>query len=80
MYVYAIKSLKDGRIYVGMISNVEKRLKEHNSGQTRSTKGYMPWVLFYSEIHITRVDARIREKFLKSGCGKEFLKSLTEYK
>lgn len=80
MYVYAIKSLKDGRIYVGMTSNVEKRLKEHNSGQTRSTKGYMPWVLFYSEIQITRVDARIREKFLKSGCGKEFLKSLTEYK
>jgi len=78
MFVYAIQSLYDGRIYVGMTNDLQKRIKEHNSGQTRSTKGYLPWVLFYNEIHTTRIEARIREKYLKSGCGKEFLKSLIE--
>lgn len=76
MYVYAIQSLKDGRIYVGMSSDLQKRIKEHNLGQTKSTKGYLPWTLLYNEILSNRIEARTREKFLKSGCGKEFLKSL----
>ena len=75
-YVYAIKSLKDGRIYVGMCSNLENRLKEHNAGKTKSTKGFMPWFFIYSEEVKSRLEARKREKYLKSGVGKEFLKSL----
>jgi len=74
--VYAIKSLVDGRIYVGMTTDLTKRLKEHNMGKTRSTKGYRPWQLIYSESLTLRADARSREKYLKSGIGKEFLKSL----
>jgi putative endonuclease len=72
--VYAIKSEKDGRIYVGMTSKLERRLNEHNSGRTRSTKGYVPWVLIYTEEASTRIEAREREKYWKSGCGKEKLK------
>ena len=75
-FVYAIKSLLYGRIYVGMTTNVSKRLVEHNSGKTKSTKGYKPWQLIYSESLPSRLDARQREKYLKSGAGKEFLKSL----
>ncbi len=73
-FVYAIKSLKDGRIYVGMSSDVERRVSEHNAGKTKSSKGYCPWVLFFTEKCETRVDARIREKYYKSGSGKEKLK------
>ena len=72
--IYAIKSSFDNRIYVGFTCNLEKRIKEHNQGKTRSTKGFRPWVLIYKETTETRFEARKREKFLKSGCGKEFLK------
>ena len=75
-FVYAIKSEKDGRIYVGMCSNTEVRLKEHNVGKTKSTKGFTPWRLIYKEEAINRAEARKREIYLKSGIGKEFLKSL----
>jgi len=73
--VYAIKSLIDGRIYVGMSSNPERRMMEHNAGQVRSTKGYKPWVMVYRRLVGPRAEARAEEKKLKSGRGKEFLKS-----
>ncbi|MEM9023197.1 MAG: GIY-YIG nuclease family protein [Bacteroidota bacterium] len=75
-FVYAIRSFKDGRIYVGFSQDPIKRLKEHNSGKTRSTKAYRPLHLFYQEEVATRMEARAREKYLKGGLGKEFLKSL----
>ena len=76
-YVYALKSLVDGRIYVGFSSHVQRRIMEHNSGYVFSTKGYRPWKLIYQESVKTRAEARIREKYLKSGIGKEFLKSIS---
>ena len=42
IYVYAIQSLKDERIYVGMSEDVDKRILQHNSGHTFSTKGFCP--------------------------------------
>ena len=74
--VYAIKSERDGRIYVGMCADIEIRLKEHNAGKTKSTKGFMPWKLIYKEEAVNRIEARKREKYLKSGIGKEYLKEL----
>lgn len=55
--VYAIISKKDGRIYVGMSQNVKKRLAEHNSGRTKSTKGFRPWILIYWEEAENRIEA-----------------------
>lgn len=75
-YVYALKSCVDQRIYVGFTADVMKRLKEHNAGHTKSTKGYRPWELFYFERVYSREVARRREKYLKSGIGKEKLKQL----
>ncbi len=63
-------------MYVGMTSNLERRFKEHNNGENRSTKAYKPFVLIYTETFQTRVEAREKEKYLKSGIGKEFLKNL----
>jgi len=74
--VYAIKSEVDDRVYVGLTSNVNRRLSEHNSGRVFSTKGYRPWHLFYTKDCRTRIEARTLEKQLKSGYGKEFLKSI----
>jgi putative endonuclease len=80
IFVYAIYSLKNNRIYVGQTENIENRLKEHNSGQTKSTKPYIPWELFYQEPCADRINARLREIYLKHGTGKEKLKLLLQNK
>ena len=74
--VYALLSEKTNEIYVGMTIHLDQRVKEHNSGKSKFTKGRIPWKLVYSEICASRVDARKREIYLKSGVGKEFLKRL----
>ncbi len=74
--VYALKSEKDSRIYVGMTNNLNRRIKEHNIGKTKSTKGYRPWKLIHCKDVENRIEAREIEKKWKSGYGKEFLKKL----
>jgi len=76
-YVYAIKSYKDGRLYVGISRNPESRLIEHNAGMTKSTKPFRPWKIVFKKFVGDRKLARIEEKKLKSGYGKEFLKKIT---
>ena len=48
-FVYILKSEIDGRLYKGQTRDIDKRIKEHNSGKTKSTKGYKPWKLVYFE-------------------------------
>ena len=74
-FVYVIRSEKDSRFYVGMTQDVIVRLNQHNKGYNRSTKAYCPWVLFFCEEFETRVEARNREVYLKSGVGTEYIKS-----
>ena len=76
IFVYAIKSVFKNYIYVGMTNDPKRRLIEHNNGENRSTKAYKPFVLIYSAVFPDRITARVKEKYLKSGIGKEFLKSL----
>ena len=59
-----------------MTNNLERRLSQHNNGENRSTKAYKPFELIYFEEFKTRMEARNKEKYLKSGIGKEFLKKL----
>jgi len=74
--VYAISSIKQNYIYVGMSNDLEKRINQHNKGYEKTTRPYKPYVLIYTEEFPNRIEARKREKYLKSGIGKEFLKSL----
>lgn len=64
-YLYIIKSLIIKRFYIGITSNIEKRIKGHNTGKTKSTKPYIPWTLAYKEIFPNKTLARKREIFLK---------------
>ena len=75
-FVYALKSLTRNYIYVGLSDNLERRVEEHNSGWERTTKPYRPFKLIFTELLVSRPDARKKERYLKSGVGKEFLKSL----
>jgi putative endonuclease len=77
-YVYAISSLERNYIYVGLTDNVERRLSEHNSGKNKTTKPYSPFVVIYFEECNSRIEARIKEKYFKSGIGKEKLKLIRD--
>jgi putative endonuclease len=75
-YVYVLHSEKDGSQYIGLSHNTEERLKEHNAGRVNSTKPKRPWKLLYKEPFETRLDARKREKYLKSAAGRRFRKEI----
>ena len=75
-FVYVLKSLERNYIYVGLTDNLERRFEEHQSGKNKTTKPYRPFQLLLMEQFNTRIEARKREKYLKSGVGKEFLKKL----
>ena len=56
-----------------MTQNLERRLKEHNSGKSKFTSSYIPWILVYHEFATSTEHARKREKYLKSAAGKRFI-------
>lgn len=74
-YTYVIQSKKDKRFYTGSTNDLRKRLHEHNSGKVISTKNRCPFMLIYYEACLNEQDARCREKYLKSGMGKRYLKN-----
>ncbi|MCF7871377.1 MAG: GIY-YIG nuclease family protein [Candidatus Omnitrophica bacterium] len=75
-FVYILESQKDGSFYTGISKNPEARLKEHNFGNSKYTKGHRPYKIVYREKYSTRNAARRREKYLKSGEGRELMKGL----
>jgi putative endonuclease len=75
-YIYAIQSELRNYLYVGMTDNVERRVDQHNKGYEKTTRPYLPFRLIHTEKFATRSEARIREKYLKSGIGKEWLRSM----
>ncbi len=78
IFVYVISSLSHNYIYVGMTQDIEERIIRHNDGRERTTKFYKPFKLIYSEVYETRTEARVREKYWKSGIGKEKLRKLRD--
>ncbi len=74
-YTYLLKSEKDGRWYTGSTNDLRKRLKQHNDNQSTYTKNKGPWKIIYYETCINKKDGESREKYLKSGMGKRYLKN-----
>ena len=74
-YIYVLESEKDGSWYTGYTADLKNRIKEHNSGYTNSTKNRTPWRLIYYEACLSEDDARSREKYLKSGMGKRYIRN-----
>ena len=75
-YTYAIKSKVKNYIYVGITNKPERRIAEHNSKKAKTTRFYAPFKTILIEKYGARFEARKREKYLKSGAGKEYLRSL----
>ena len=74
-YVYVLKSIGSGRHYVGFTRNVRKRLRQHNAGKTFSTRPFIPYELLFFESFDSKQEAFDREKFLKTGKGRTYIKS-----
>lgn len=62
-YVYFLKST-GGKIYYGSTNDLRRRIKEHNSGKSFSTRNHN-WKIIYYEAYFSESDARMREKQLK---------------
>ena len=65
-------------MYYGYTCGLKKRVKEHNDRESTYTKGKTPWKLIYYETYINKLDAMKREKFLKSGRGREIIQKHLE--
>ncbi len=73
-YTYVLYSHKDRKLYSGYTVDLGNRLKEHKSGKVFSTKSRLPVELIYYEACLDEDDARQRERYLKSGKGKKYIK------
>ncbi|OGK16602.1 hypothetical protein A2690_03230 [Candidatus Roizmanbacteria bacterium RIFCSPHIGHO2_01_FULL_39_12b] len=74
-FVYVLLSLKDKKFYIGFTYNVEKRLEQHNNGESKSTRPRRPFELVYYEGFKYKGDAINQELFYKSSQGRRMLKS-----
>jgi putative endonuclease len=73
--VYVLHSPTFDQIYVGFSSDVEQRLKSHNELATKGwTIRYRPWILIHTEKFVTKKEAMIREKQLKSASGRQWIR------
>ena len=78
-FVYLLKSIKNGKSYVGFTSKeVGKRLEEHNLGSNTWTRHNGPFKLVYYESYYCKQDAEHRELFFKSGIGKQIKKIIVQ--
>ncbi len=68
-YVYLLQSKKNKRFYIGVTKDIEKRIRQHNKGFSRSTKPYLPWILIHIEKFHKKTDAYKREYYLKHPKG-----------
>jgi putative endonuclease len=76
-FVYVLYSPSANKFYVGYTSNLESRLLSHNQLGTKDwTKRYRPWNLVYTETYPSKSSALKREKELKTGVGREFIRKM----
>jgi len=78
--VYILLSEIINKTYVGSTTDLDRRIKEHNSGKNFFTKRYIPWKVFYKEEYQDLSEARKREKYLKTCAGRKFIKKLFDKK
>jgi putative endonuclease len=75
IYVYLLLSHHDGKFYTGSTRDLKRRLVEHSEGKVESTSERRPLKLVYYEACCNEKDASAREKYLKSGMGKRYIKN-----
>jgi putative endonuclease len=79
-FVYVLWSESLKKRYIGSCEDLPQRLIQHNKGQSKFTKGGIPWKLIYSEELENTSQARKRELFMKSGAGRKWLDEMLSNK
>ena len=74
-YVYVLKSIKDGNLYIGQTKNLKLRIQSHNYGKVRSTKSRRPLELVYWENANSRREALLKESEWKTSSGRKYIKN-----
>ena len=74
-YVYVLRSKKDMKLYTGFTNDLKKRFNEHNKGKVTSTRHRTPLSIIYYEVCGNMYDAQAREKYLKTGMGKRYIRN-----
>ncbi len=79
--VYILFSKTHNKSYVGYSNDLERRIWEHNNHPQKSfTSRYRPWVVVHTEEFETKKEAMAREKWFKTGIGREYKNAiLKEY-
>ena len=74
-FVYLLENQNEKSWYIGYTTDLKRRLQEHQSGQGgKTTKARSDWKLIYFECYLEQKDALGRERFLKGGSGRKYLK------
>ncbi|MFC1500915.1 GIY-YIG nuclease family protein [Elusimicrobiota bacterium] len=73
-YIYVLYSKLDNRFYVGYTKNLKERIKRHLTSENHTTSRFKSIELVYSEACKNGKDARVREKQLKTGFGRGYIK------
>ena len=71
--VYILKSVSDGRFYVGSTKDLKQRLRHHHGGFTSSTKRFGIVTLVFSQEFPSLKEARLIEKKLKKFKRKDYI-------
>ena len=77
-YTYVLYSREFNKFYKGQTQDLISRLKQHNSGEGKSTKSFIPWEIVYFEKFNSRIEAVEREKYFKTAAGRRFLKQVVK--
>ena len=72
-FVYILESISTGKYYIGQTNNLENRLKSHNQDHNKYTSGYKPWKIIFNKKFLTRQEAMVIEKEIKSLKNRELV-------
>ena len=74
-FVYILYSISAGKTYTGYSNNIQRRFWEHNFSEAKGfTSRYRPWMLIRTEQYESKAEAVARERYLKTGRGRDEIK------
>ena len=74
--VYVLHSKKENKLYIGFTANLKRRIEDHSKGKVNVTRNWLPLVFIYAELYTNKKDALQRERFFKTGWGRQYLNKI----
>ena len=73
--VYILYSATLDKFYTGSCQDIDTRIQQHNDGRNKSTKAGKPWIVKYTEVYKTLIEARKREAAIKRMKSRKYIES-----